>query len=599
MLQVILLALLASASTSLAIGVPARAATNDPDQKRTALVIGNNIYKNVPTLSRAVNDARAIAAGLEKIGFRTTLLTDATQKQMNRAVNEFADRIGGGGVGVMYFAGHGIQIDNQNFILPVDIEEPQSDTDVQDQAVSLQVIQEKLAQVRAKFALLVIDACRDNPLPRKAGRSIGGTRGLSQPSAPNGQMIIFSAGANEVALDSLSPDDRDPNGLFTREFLPVLNQPGLSVSDALKVVKKGVIAKAGSVNHDQHPAIYDQTDGDFYLVPGTPNATPAPIYESDHAPLAPGGAGTRGAPSAEEEEALWTRIKDSKRLADYDVYLEKFPNGRYVEAASAAMHGAVWIADSRTGCKLWTHSREGVNLTWSGRCVGGRAEGDGTIEWTAGAGAMRGTAHETLKAGRQDGRYSLKTYKDDRLVRSLEGTMEVMQDGKWVFKGTTVHESETDKIASEEGTFVDGHLIEGTVNFRNDGKMNCRFAEGGTATGVCHFRGKDGFTYDGDYKDGIRTGHAKIVLPDSGHYEGAVENGEPDGYGKWEASNGDSYEGDFRRGKRNGKGVYVWKNGCRYVGDYVHDKRHGQGLYTCPNGRRQQGTFIADVYSGK
>jgi len=111
------------------------------DSKRVALVIGNNDYKSVPRLMRAVNDAQSVAATLQRIGFATRLVTDATQKQMNKAINEFAGDIAGGGVGVMFFAGHGMQINSQNFLLPVDIDEPQSDSDVEDQAVSLQGIQ--------------------------------------------------------------------------------------------------------------------------------------------------------------------------------------------------------------------------------------------------------------------------------------------------------------------------------------------------------------------------------------------------------------------------------------------------------------------------
>jgi len=598
----ILLALTASVFMLFTIGAPARDAGQNPDEKRTALVIGNNAYKSVPQLSRAANDARAMAAALKKVGFATTLLTDATRRQMNRAINDFADRIAGGGVGVMFFAGHGVQIDNQNFLLPVEIEEPQRDTDVQDQAISLQVIQEKLAQARARFALMVIDACRDNPLPRKAGRGIGGTRGLSQPSAPNGQMIIFSAGANETALDSLSPGDPDPNGLFTREFLPVLDQAGLSVSDALKAVKKSVIAKAGSVNHDQHPAIYDQTDGDFYLVPPAPNAGPATKAEPDHAPP----AGSKGvsaeavAVNADEEEALWARIKDSRRIADFDIYLERFPKGRYVDAARMAMHGGAWVADAGSGCRLWDpFPQDGETVTWSGGCVNGRAEGDGTSEWIRGNTKI--VIEEVLKGGRFDGKHAEKRYRDGRLFVSTDGSASVMADGKTRFNGRKVHEpgGDKDQVASEDGVFVDGQLVDGTVTFKNGSVMRCQLAEGRGLTGICHFKAKDGYTYDGEYKDGKRTGHAKIRYADSELYEGEVKEGFPDGYGKWENAKGDTYEGDFRAGKRNGKGVYVWKTGCRYVGEFVAEKQHGQGLLICPNGLRQDGRFIAGVYSGK
>ena len=103
-------------------------------------------------------------------------------------------------------------------------------------------------------------------MPKKAGRSIGHTRGLAMTHSPSGQTVLYSAGANQEALDALDEKDKNPNGLFTREFLPMISQPGISVTDALKKTRSVVKQKAKSVNHEQDPAIYDQSDGDFYFV---------------------------------------------------------------------------------------------------------------------------------------------------------------------------------------------------------------------------------------------------------------------------------------------------------------------------------------------
>lgn len=240
-------------------------------QKKVSLTIGNDNYKNISSLERAGNDAKAIAGAMERIGFKNTVLLNADQRQMNRAINRFVTDISGGGVGVLFYAGHGVQIQNQNFLLPVDMESPQNEVDVQDQSVSLQTIQEKIQQANARFAMLVIDACRDNPFSKAGTRSIGKTRGLAMATAPTGQIVLFSAGANQQALDKLGPQDKNSNSLFTREFIQALNEPGLSVSEVLRKVRTSVIAGAKSVNHDQNPALYDQTDGDFYLTPPVVN----------------------------------------------------------------------------------------------------------------------------------------------------------------------------------------------------------------------------------------------------------------------------------------------------------------------------------------
>lgn len=237
------------------------------DNNRYALVIGNNAYLSTAQLEKAGNDALAMGKSLERIGYRTTVLIDANRRQMNTAINRFVENITGGGEGVLFFAGHGVQINNQNFLLPVDIDNPRHEADVGDQAISLQSVQDKLAQAHPRFTLLVIDACRNNPLPQRAGRNLGATRGLALASSAEGQMVIFSAGANQLALDKLHAQDNNPNGLFTRELLPWLEKPGVSVRQAMLEVRRSVHTKAKEVNHDQFPAVYDQVLGDFFFLP--------------------------------------------------------------------------------------------------------------------------------------------------------------------------------------------------------------------------------------------------------------------------------------------------------------------------------------------
>ena len=294
-------------------------------ERRAALVIGNNDYQNITKLEKAVNDANSVAAELKKVGFEVQLLNNAGQKKMNQAINDFVQKVSGGGVGVFFFAGHGLQINNQNFLVPVDMDNPRDPADVADQAVSVPVLQDKLADAKAKYTLLVLDACRNNPLPKKAGRSIGSTRGLAMSNSPSGQTVLYSAGANQEALDSLGSNDSNPNGLFTREFLPMISQPGVSTTEALKKTRSMVTQKAKSVGHDQQPAIYDQTDGDFYFVPG-----PAPVVAS--------AAGATTVVQTVDPKAVelsfWDSIKDSKQAEDYQDYLSKYPNGQFSQLAT-------------------------------------------------------------------------------------------------------------------------------------------------------------------------------------------------------------------------------------------------------------------------
>jgi hypothetical protein len=180
-------------------------------------------------------------------------------------------------------------------------------------------VQDKLADAKAKFSLLVID-CQDNP-PEKPGAARR-YAGLAQPASPTGQIVLFSAGANQQALDKLNDTDGNPNGLFTREFLPMISTPGVSAADALKRVRTSVTSKARSVGHDQNPALYDQTDGDFYFTPGAPQqlASASPT------------AGPAVSQSAIELE-FWSSIKNSNDPEDFKEYLARYPNGQFTSIA--------------------------------------------------------------------------------------------------------------------------------------------------------------------------------------------------------------------------------------------------------------------------
>jgi uncharacterized caspase-like protein len=302
-------------------------------ERRVALVIGNNTYQSLPTLEKAVNDANSVAAELKKVGFEVSLATNVGQKKMNQAINEFVQKVSGGGVGVFFYAGHGVQIDNQNYLIPVDMDPPRDSSDVGDQAISIPRLQDKLADAKAKYTLLVLDACRNNPLPKKAGRSIGATRGLAMTNSPSGQTVLFSAGANQEALDSLDKSDNNPNGLFTREFLPMISQPGISSTEALRKTRSIVKQKAKTVGHDQDPAMYDQSDGDFYFVSGPATAPAVTLAQNS----AKSGATTTVVQAVDPkavELSFWDSIKDSKQADDYKDYLSQYPNGQFASLAS-------------------------------------------------------------------------------------------------------------------------------------------------------------------------------------------------------------------------------------------------------------------------
>lgn len=229
---------------------------------RKALVIGNDSYRHVPKLFNARADAVAIGQALSELGYKVTTRQDLSEKEMKSAIRQFRNEVEGGDELMIFFAGHGVQLGAANYLLPTDIK-GESEEQVRDEAIELQRVLDGLSEKRVKLALVMIDACRDNPFP-KAGRAIGG-RGLAPTTAATGQMVVFSAGAGQQALDKLGPADKHPNGLFTRTLLTEIRTPGMRVDNVIREVRKKVVEAARSVGHEQVPAIYDQVVGDFYF----------------------------------------------------------------------------------------------------------------------------------------------------------------------------------------------------------------------------------------------------------------------------------------------------------------------------------------------
>jgi uncharacterized caspase-like protein len=291
--------------------------------RRMALVIGNDSYQNVQPLKNARADAKAIAVELKAVGFDVTLKQDLNQKMMKSALRDFKAQVQGGDEVVFYFSGHGVQFGGSNYLIPIDIT-ADSEAQVADDAIPLQRILDDLTEQKARFSLAIIDACRSNPF-KEAGRAIGG-RGLASVTPATGQMIMYSAGAGQAALDNLGPKDLSPNGVFTRVLIQEMRKPGVPAGVLLKDVQSDVVELAHSVNHEQVPALYDQSLGKFFFRPGAPGAPVGggapPTAASIHVPTA-----------AELDESYWQGIRSSSDASDFAAYTKNFPKGMHVAEA--------------------------------------------------------------------------------------------------------------------------------------------------------------------------------------------------------------------------------------------------------------------------
>lgn len=186
---------------------------------------------------------------------------------MKAALRQFKNDIDPGDEVVVFYAGHGVQLGGANYLIPVDTHGESEDA-VRDEAIALQRVLDDLSERRVQVALVILDACRDNPL-RQMGRSSIGSgrgRGLAPTSAATGQMIVYSAGTGQQALDSLGPADTHANSVFTHVFAREMHTPGLSLDRIVRNVRSEVVKLARSVNHDQVPTIYDQVVGEYFFI---------------------------------------------------------------------------------------------------------------------------------------------------------------------------------------------------------------------------------------------------------------------------------------------------------------------------------------------
>ncbi|MDG1165203.1 MAG: caspase family protein [Porticoccaceae bacterium] len=284
----------------------------DVSAERLALVIGNDKYQSIPALLKAGEDAKSMGEVLKNAGFRVTSLQNATYREIVKSVDKFSREIKPDDQAVFFFAGHGVQLKSGNYILPVDVD-AENESMVERTSYSLDDITFLLGRHKSGFQLIIVDACRDNPFPTKT-RSFGNTRGLIPVEPVKGQMVMYSASRGQQALDRLGPNDRDKNGVFTRKLISKLSQTGLSALQVIRDVQDEVEELAATVNHDQRPAVYNESRGDFYFF-GPPK--------------------NKGASQINPDLAFWQDVKGIGNLEAFDAYLTAYPKGRYVSLARA------------------------------------------------------------------------------------------------------------------------------------------------------------------------------------------------------------------------------------------------------------------------
>jgi len=313
-------------------------------ERRVALVIGNAAYTVAPALTNPTNDAKAVAKTLERLGFEVIDGYDLTIRQMRAKIAEFSSAIPGSQAAIVYFAGHGVSVDEENYLLPTDLA-LKSPTDLDLHAISLSLVLKQMKRDE-RINVVILDACRDNPFATELNlastRAVISPRGLSrvETDAAKGTLLAFASDPKSTALDG-KPGEHSP---FTNGLLKHLEDVGVSIGTVMDRVRAEVWRET---KNKQLPWVSTSIIGEFVLNPQV-----AALEPGRSEPVSDQGVGTSTptatavvSPQADfdrdrlgrdriaQETRLWDSAERGNTIEEYKAYLEAYPTGAYARMA--------------------------------------------------------------------------------------------------------------------------------------------------------------------------------------------------------------------------------------------------------------------------
>jgi Caspase domain len=308
---------------------------------RLALVIGNGAYANAPRLANPANDAADIAQSLRSIGFEIVEGRDLDKRAMEQKIVEFGHKLDGASLALFFYAGHGLQVSGQNYLVPIDAR-LQRAGDLSFETINVNQVLAQM-EVEKRVNLVFLDACRDNPLARSFARTLGDTRsasvgrGLASIQGAVGTMIAYATQPDNTALDGAGR-----NSPFTAALVKHIATPGLEVRSMMTRVRADVLA---ATRDKQLPWDHSSLIGEVVLTPAsaTAAATPPQTTPVPMAPLPTKGSATpprppsASPPQQSDAERAWAVSKDTTSRAVLQAFIKRYGNTIYGEMASARL----------------------------------------------------------------------------------------------------------------------------------------------------------------------------------------------------------------------------------------------------------------------
>ena len=579
---------------------------------RVALVVGNGGYdgNKISRLENPVNDAELMAKTLEKVGFQVDLVTDADQAKIKASIKKFGKKLVAAGrdsVGLFYYAGHGVEIKGQNYLIPIGAE-IEIEVDFGTDAVPADWVLSRMGAARNRLNMVILDACRDNPFQATVR---GESPGLAPMNAPSGTLIAYAAAPKQLAKDG-----EGKNSPYTEQLAKFLVEPGLKVEDVFKRVR---VAVEAMTNEEQTPWENSSLRGDFYFVAKVekppPKPAPKTVVKTEPSELTVQQLAARAYEAAERVNTIFS----------YRLFVEQHPDTLYAKLAGeqirklerATMPSAEEV-EASLGLKPAEREQIQTSLWALGFNAGvpdgkfGSRTREAIRKWQASRG------HETtshLDAGSKNALLAA--------VPDLSGPIWLTAQNKpcevWnpnAKPGETLTWSGgcLDGKASGSGRQVwrgsyGESVYKGEVRAgKTHGRGVMKYANGNRYEGEWraskrHGRGvhtwSAGSRYEGEWRDGKRSGRGNHTWSDGSRYEGEWRDDKRSGRGVVKYATGNRYEGEWRASKRHGRGIFTWSDGSRYEGDIVDDNLTGRGVYTWSDGSRYEGDFVDGKQTGR
>ena len=590
----------AFAALAIGLGMLASVPASAFDNERVALVIGNDSYPNEP-LRNAANDARAMQKTLQELGFKVVFKQNADINTMRAAAVEFAKMMDGASAAVFFYAGHGIQYSNKNYLIPVDAK-LMSEPEIVYYAMEVGQILDSMEEAKVRHKFIILDACRNNPFRNLFTSSTGLAKSTR---VPPGTFISYAAAAGAVALDG----DGD-NGLYTKHLVKEIRSAGHTASAMFERVGSLVAQESNGRQYPENTSTPSPRGAFFFA------ERAAPVMSASTT-----NTGVSGDTAALVDREFWSSVKASRKIEDFQAYLAQFPSGIFAALARSSIDN---LRLERSQQQVATAALSSAPVNAAPVLVAERPAAAGTVAKAELAAPKPAPAErpavqtppvvasvpQSAVQGRTSGDAASAPIRVSTApqgsatseVRSLEVRPPVSSAPAAAPGANQVAALSPEQKSSLPPVPAWPKFMTGPIEYPNGDRYVGEYKVDMDKKEILHGKGEyvsKGFKYTGEFRDNKKQGKGVYIWSDGARFTGDFADDQASGKGLWEFASGDKYEGDVLNAVMVGKGVLVSRDGSRYEGTFADGKPHGRGTYVFANGDKYEGGIVSGKKSGK